>query len=312
MYFEFEKNLSFDRMSERLSRRGIEDSKFMLELRNESLSNVDPYDDDLSDDTKDMIKLEMDSMWYFFRDILRVPTQGGGFAPYKLNEANLELLTLLTMRQSAWVTTPRQSLTRFTLAAWIVWNSMRWFGKNYMTLRIISKDIDTSISFKETLASSIFKSIPSYIRSDTTVEELFSREFKYVRTEKCDSKLDADRINSASTSSMDLNIYLDAESIPHIYECYSTIPQSIFISTVADYRDAEYNGALDVLNTAYPFTRDLYSGDYAHRNDNPYKLFHIKKQLCQLLDAPNEYDTMCAALGWDEDVIRREVLLERK
>ena len=41
---------SFNRMSERLSRRGVKDSTFMLELNNESLSNVDPYDVDLSDE----------------------------------------------------------------------------------------------------------------------------------------------------------------------------------------------------------------------------------------------------------------------
>ena len=29
-------------------------------------------------------------------------------------------------------------------------------------------------------------------------------------------------------------------------------------------------------------------------------------------DDPDDYDRMCADLGWDEDVIRREVLLERK
>lgn len=311
MRFEYEKNISFDRMSERLSRRGVEDSKFMLELNNESLSNVDPYDVDLSDENKKKVIDEIDYMWYFFRDVLRVPAQGGGFAPYKLNEANLELLTILKMRQSAWVTIPRQSLTRFTLAAWIVWNSVKFCGKNYKTLRVISKNMETSSYFIETLILSIFKSIPSYITANISDMELLDNSFKHIQREKCDSKLDADRINKVSTS-MDLNIYLDAEFIPHIYDCYSTIPQSIFISTVADYRDAEYNGVLDILDTAYPFTKDLYNDNYTHRTDELYKLFHIRKQLCQLLDAPNEYDMMCDALCWDEDVIRREVLLERK
>ena len=311
MHFEYEKNISFDRMSERLSRRGVEDSKFMLELNNESLSNVDPYDVDLSDENKKKVIDEIDYMWYFFRDVLRVPAQGGGFAPYKLNEANLELLTILKMRQSAWVTIPRQSLTRFTLAAWIVWNSVKFCGKNYKTLRVISKNMETSSYFIETLILSIFKSIPSYIKANISDMELLDNSFKYIQREKCDSKLDADRINKVSTS-MDLNIYLDAEFIPHIYDCYSTIHQSIFISTVADYRDAEYNGVLDILDTAYPFTKDLYNDNYAHRTDELYKLFHIRKQLCQLLDAPNEYDMLCDALCWDEDVIRREVLLERK
>lgn len=311
MIFEFEKNISFDRMSERLSRRGVEDSKFMLELNNESLSNVDPYDVDLSDENKKKVIDEIDYMWYFFRDVLRVPAQGGGFAPYKLNEANLELLTILKMRQSAWVTIPRQSLTRFTLAAWIVWNSVKFCGKNYKTLRVISKNMETSSYFIETLIPSIFNSIPSYIKANISDMELLDNSFKYIQREKCDSRLDADRINEVSTS-MDLNIYLDAEFIPHIYDCYSTIHQSIFISTVADYRDAEYNGALDILDMAYPFTKDLYDDNYAHRTGELYKLFHIRKQLCQLLDAPNEYDMMCDALCWDEDVIRREVLLERK
>lgn len=311
MHFEYEKNKSFNRMSERLSRRGIKDSKVILQLADESLSHVNPYDVDLSEETKKKIIDEADFMWYFFRDILRVPDQGGEFIPYKLNEANLELLTILKMRQSAWITAPRQSLTRFTLAAWIIWNSIAFCGKNYKSLRVISKDMDTSKYFIEKLIPSIFDSLPSYMKSDITIAELLDNNFKYIRRAKCDSKLDADRINEVSTS-MDLNIYLDAEFIPYIYNCYSTIPQSIFISTVADYRDAEYNGALDILDMAYPFTKDVYGGDYGHSNDEPYKLFHIKKQLCQLLDDPDDYDRMCADLGWDEDVIRREVLLERK
>ena len=61
-----------------LKTMGIKNHHFHLALINPALSGVDPFDPDLTNETKLLIVNECKiNPWYFFRECLRIPIEGG-------------------------------------------------------------------------------------------------------------------------------------------------------------------------------------------------------------------------------------------
>lgn len=323
MIYEYKKNESFDYMAYRLNKKEVIDKNpRILYLFKDDLGGVDVWGSNLNESKKSNIVNEINSnMWYFFRNILRMPQNGNINSPvdtlYNLNEATLELLWILEMGHSAWVTAPRNSCVVYTIASWVVWNAIcsRIPGRIIERVRVIVPNADIHEMFETIMDRILTKSIPNYIYDYTDkwmVRDLYD-SIKYI---ECTSKIDAVEIYEKSTSRT-LNIFIGAEYIPYIGTAYNKKGRSIFYSTVSEYYDAKKNGVFDILGESIPFVDKLYKyeNEYSRKNDGPFKLFHIKKQLCQLI-RPDElrdlYDEMCSQVGWDTDIIRREILLERK
>ena len=84
------KNTSFIRMMIVLKRMGIKNNTFFLSLFQPELENVDPFDPNLSNETKTKILVEAKlNPWYFFRECLHVPTPGGLEGYFRLSRGNL-------------------------------------------------------------------------------------------------------------------------------------------------------------------------------------------------------------------------------
>ena len=87
------KNTSAIRFANILKTMGIKNHYFHLALVNRKLQGVDPFDPDLSQELKLLIANECKiNPWYFFRECLRIPVEGGiGSKFLEFNRANISL-----------------------------------------------------------------------------------------------------------------------------------------------------------------------------------------------------------------------------
>ena len=88
-------NQSFLDVHYYLKERGIKNNAFFLAIYDTTLIGVDPRDPRLPFEMKKRILAECTrNFWYFIREVVRVPMQGGtvgGGDPYKLSRGNLAL-----------------------------------------------------------------------------------------------------------------------------------------------------------------------------------------------------------------------------
>lgn len=104
------KNISFLETYKELKDMGIRNNKFFLKIYDESIKNLDPYDEEnLTVEEKVKIKREcMRNPWYFLREILVIPVSGG-ISHYQLHRGNLAVTWLLLKNISTLVEMPRQN-----------------------------------------------------------------------------------------------------------------------------------------------------------------------------------------------------------
>lgn len=104
------KNSSFRSMVLKLDRMGIKNNLFYLALYNQSLRNVDPHDPNLTYEQKLAVAYECrHNIWYFIREVVRLPATGGSSLPFELNRANLAMLWCFFSNISITATQPRQT-----------------------------------------------------------------------------------------------------------------------------------------------------------------------------------------------------------
>lgn len=85
------KNASAIRMAIVFKRMGIKNYYFHLTLYQPELANVDPFDyKNLDDETIAKILTECKlNPWYFFREVIRIPSSGGDPIPFEFHRANI-------------------------------------------------------------------------------------------------------------------------------------------------------------------------------------------------------------------------------
>ena len=108
-YYDFDtRNKSFLEMHHYLKSIGVENNKFMLTITDGYLVGVDPYDPSLSVITKHKIISECwKNPWYFFREVLRVPVQGGGSKQFNLKPSSMAQIWLHIRDTPTYTMTPR-------------------------------------------------------------------------------------------------------------------------------------------------------------------------------------------------------------
>lgn len=77
-------NVSFSKYKRYLKSIGVDNYDFMDQLYDRSLGTIDPYSENLSDDIKNRIWIEMKrNIWYYFK-VLQIPAIGKEFIPFKI------------------------------------------------------------------------------------------------------------------------------------------------------------------------------------------------------------------------------------
>lgn len=113
VYYQMEtSNKSFLEMHYFLKAKGIKNNKFFLILYDRDLAGVDPHDPRLNETMKAKILREcMVNVWYFIREIVRIPVSGGsvsGGTRFKLHRGNLALIFGFMLNWNMFLELPRQ------------------------------------------------------------------------------------------------------------------------------------------------------------------------------------------------------------
>jgi hypothetical protein len=104
-------NLSFIKTSIILKRLGVENNKFPLVIYNKDLIKHDPHN--LKDNSTELrlaiAEEAFNNPWYYFREVVRIPVQGGPPVKFLLNRANLALIWAFYNHIDTILVIPRQT-----------------------------------------------------------------------------------------------------------------------------------------------------------------------------------------------------------
>ena len=103
-------NTSFLSMAIKLNKMGIKNNLFHLSIYNKDLIKYDPHN--LKDPSKELRFAIMEECkinpWYFFREVVRVPSAGSNPVPFILNRANLATIWTFYNNVHLFLSMPRQ------------------------------------------------------------------------------------------------------------------------------------------------------------------------------------------------------------
>ena len=338
-------NQSFLDMHYFLRAKGIKNNEFFLVLYDRDLEGVDPRDPSLPQIMKQKVLREcMINYWYFIREVVRIPDQGGTIGSgmrYKLNRANLALNFGFLLNFNMFLEIPRQHGKTIGAIIWYIW--VYNFGTTNSEIMFMNKKHDDSKLNLQRMKD-IIKALPSYlqmtevikdgkrVKSSSNVESMKHpiNENKIVTKPGARNKSLANSLGRGCTQPIqwyDEYAFILYNSI--IYSsatpAYSTAsknakrngrPYGILITTTPG--DMTTEEGMDAFNTkeyATKFSEQFYDFNRQQleevRNSNDKSPFFYLRFTYQDLGSGEEYfRQMCIDLKQDWNAIRREVLLE--
>ena len=120
-------NLSFIQTARDLKSLGINNNAFFLSLYNPDLADVDPFSPNL---TKEQVQAIINECiinpWYFIRECVRIPEQGGGTGPgagskFRLHRGNLAACWCFFRNIDLYLVIPRQCFKTHSMLACLNW-----------------------------------------------------------------------------------------------------------------------------------------------------------------------------------------------
>ena len=114
-------NTSFIKMAYTLKNLGVKNYYFFLKIYDKSLMGIDPYNENLSEETKIRIQREVDrNFWYFIREVVLIAVPGR-LKHFGLNRGNLAMLWCLLNSINCALLLPRQNYKTQSACAFYVW-----------------------------------------------------------------------------------------------------------------------------------------------------------------------------------------------
>lgn len=328
-YDKTTKNDSFIKMRNYLKSIGIVNNKFMLGIYNKSLIGVNPYDPDLTPSQKiDIIKECMDNIWYYLREVVRIPNEDGTTSSFELDRANCAQIFCTFAGLNSWVAKPKQ--LHKTTDSCILCNYTRIFygfadENDFQRIRLVSRNRNDQRFLKERMKK-LTDCLPKYI------QQIDCDKYKCVNSETpaglFREKNKACNIARAFTDTMIL--FSDAEYINNIdilfsnsYPAFKTaqsvaigkgiISCMLFESVINDID----NGQIFILNNSLKWNDKFYDFttydllEYAN-NSSSNGIIYIENSYQELGKDDNWFKQQCKALANNIEYIRRELLLKRK
>lgn len=182
MYDVGTSNKSFLQVAADLKKIGIKNYYFMLELIDTSLVGINPYATNLTKDQISRIILECTrNIWYYLREVCRIPSSGGQPIPYKANRGNIAQTWCCIHGIDSWLCLPRQQGKTQSALAIIAWAYT--FGTNASDFIFINKDGDNAKANLNRIKSQI-DCLPEYLHFDQILEEDENGKVKVVKATK--------------------------------------------------------------------------------------------------------------------------------
>lgn len=163
------KNKSFLQVAKDLKRLGIQNFYFMLEIKDVSLVDVDPFSPDLTQEEIMKITHECTvNCWYYLREICRIPAPGGQPSRFIANRGNIAQIWCTLHGLDSWLCLPRQQGKTVSALALITWAYS--FGTNDSSFIFINKDSGNAKENLERVKKQI-DLLPEYLRFEQILEE---------------------------------------------------------------------------------------------------------------------------------------------
>ena len=270
-------NKSFLRIAGLYKRMGVSNHAFLLALHNPMLQGVDPRSEDLTEEQKDMIRVECYvNPWYYFREVLRIqPASGSKLVELRANRANIAYLWLCFNHITSLTIMPRQTGKSLIITELISY--MKGIRANNTSIGFLTKDdklrIKTAIDVKEQL-----ETIPSYMQllgkkdlknSERITVKALNNDTTFVVAQK--DKKAADNLGRGDTKPIWV-----IDELAFIYNLEITLPV-LLASTTAAREQAETDG--DPYYTSFATTAGKLStpeGKFAYEIYNSALRFNEK------------------------------------
>ena len=163
------KNKSILQVAKDLNKLGIKNYYFMLEIKDYTLVDVDPYSPNLTQDQVSRIMTECTrNIWYYLREICRIPSQGGVGVSFKANRGNIAQTWCVLHGIDSWLCLPRQQGKTQSCLAIFAWAYS--FGTNDSNFIFINKDGGNAKENLQRLKDQI-DCLPEYLRFEQILEE---------------------------------------------------------------------------------------------------------------------------------------------
>ncbi len=340
-------NASFRRMSNFLKAKGIKNNQFMLVLYDPDLLNINPRDPKLPFVYKQKVFKEcMRNFWYFIREVVRIPVQGGTVGDgiqYKLHRANLAMNFGFIYNWNMFLEIPRQNGKTVSALCWYLWVFL--FGTRNSTMLFLNKKLEASKLNLQSLKD-IRNSLPDYLRMNGEMIDSNGKKIKAPNsTETIANIKNNNRIKTAPAArnkALANNLgrgmtvpflYFDEYAfIPFNYVIYacaapafstaslnaknSGAPYGMLITTTpGDLLTDEGRDAFDTKNMATPFSETWYDLSLEELQkiqlaNTKSKFIYIKFNYKQLGRTEEYLQEMIKELKSDYAAVRREILLE--
>lgn len=162
-------NKSFLQVAMDLKALGIKNFYFMLQLNDPSLIGVDPYSPNITNDQLTRVLYECrNNIWYYLREVCRIPSQGGQPVPYKANRGNIAQTWCILHGIDSWLCLPRQQGKTQSVLAVFAWAYS--FGTNDSVFIFVNKDGSNAKENLQRMKDQI-DCLPKYMHFDQILEE---------------------------------------------------------------------------------------------------------------------------------------------
>lgn len=340
------KNQSFLDMHAYLKATGRKNNAFFLMIYDTDLMNVDPRDPNINAITKGKILREcMANFWYFIREVVRIPTQGGevgGGVRYELNRGNLAFHFLFLNNYNIFLEMPRQvGKTTAALVQYLWVFNYRTSNSEIIFIHQKHQRAKDNLNDLKDLRAVL----PSYLRMDSlimpdgtkakaknTVETLeHPSNFNKIRT-MAGSRSATQARNSARGMTVPLQYWDEFGFILYNREMYlaavpafsraksnammNGAPYSIVLTTTPGVLTTDEGVfAKSVRDNATQWTEAYYDYTRAQleelrKANEKSSFFHIRYTYQQLGKSAEWFKQQCIDMEHDYVAIRREIMLE--
>ena len=338
------RNQSFLDMHQYLKMKGIKNNSFMLMLYDPDLAYIDPRDPNLHPLMKERVWREcMNNYWYFIREVVRIPDQGGSAngVMYKLHRGNLAFNFCSLLNINIFEILPRQQYK--TITAVVRYLYLFNFGTTYSSMYFLNENHDKS---KENLSrlKDIRAILPSYLRFNKPMGQKGLLKVQD-SVEKLSNPYNVNLIKTVPSARNRVHAgnLIRGKTVPLIwFDEYAFIPfnTEIYLNGVPAYKTAAMNAqrngkaygivitttpgdmmteqgadAYDFMNNCTKFDEAWYDWPYSkimsYIGQNKHSNFvFIQYDYKQLGLSEDWLASICMDMQQKWDRIRREILLE--
>lgn len=340
-------NESFIKVHYQLKAIGVRNNEFFLLLMDESLQGVNPHDPFITDEVALRVITEcMANPYYYLREVVRIPEQGGTTIPFRLDRGTLASIWCFINSIDHYLMKPRQTGKTVGIDGMLSWAFK--FGATNSDFMFVANDEEVGKKNLKYMAS-LVSALPPYI-ANLGIESVDSTGKKKRRTDNAKTYAEPGQNNKAIVAkraptlraaekigrgfSQVYQFFDEAEFTDYIDiivkvsgMAYNTASNNaakngcnhcrIFATTPGDLSDDVACGsAMKIVKDSLVWSERFYDQPINEvkeliKKKSKFRIVYIEYDYKQLGLTEDWFINACSKVGGDVVKIRREILLER-